>query len=80
MNYSVDWDGPGEQDRYVGAIDYAPQCSECCQYAVDVGVWPTHQCFRRCMYLDHPDNQQPDRPGSDEYEDAQRRKDGEADR
>lgn len=35
----------------------APQCENRCQYAQDVGM-PEHSCAGKCMYLNHPDNQE----------------------
>jgi hypothetical protein len=28
----------------------APECHSACQYALDVGMWPEHQCAGECQY------------------------------
>jgi hypothetical protein len=31
-------------------MERAPECLTRCQYALDVGMWPEHQCAGECQY------------------------------
>jgi hypothetical protein len=31
-------------------MERAPECHSACQYALDVGMWPEHQCVGECQY------------------------------
>jgi ssDNA-binding Zn-finger/Zn-ribbon topoisomerase 1 len=31
-------------------MDRAPECRNRCQYAIDVQMWPEHQCADECQY------------------------------